>query len=264
MSKENKEKITPKEARQMFREGLVATTSNWAPGYAQANLAILPREDAYDFLLFCFRNPKPCPILEVTEVGSPEPFTVAPGADLRTDLAGYRIFKNGECIEETQDITGWWRDDLVAFLIGCSFSFEEALINAGVPVRHIEKGKDCPIYKTEVDCIPAGRFSGPLVVSMRPVPSQLVSRAVTVTARFPSVHGSPAHIGNPEGLGIRDLSSPDWGDPPDINPGEVPMFWACGVTPQAVALNSKPELMITHVPANMFITDVWNESLAAL
>ena len=259
----DKKTITPKEARQLFRDGLESTTSNWARGYAQANLVVLPKDDAYDFLLFCTRNPKPCPLLEVTEAGSPEPKTVAPGADLRTDLGGYRIYKKGELVEETKDITNWWQDDMVAFVLGCSFSFEEALVNAGVPVRHFEKSKDCPIYITTQQCVPAGRFSGPLVVTMRPVPSRLVGRAVTVTARFPSVHGSPVHIGNPEALGIKDINSVDYGDPPDIYPGEVPIFWACGVTPQAVALNSKPDLMITHIPAFMFITDVWNESLAA-
>ncbi len=261
----DKERITPKGARKLFREGkIVITTTNWAPGYAQANLAILPRRDAYDFLLFCMRNPKPCPLLEVTETGSPEPSTIAPGADLRTDLSGYRVYEKGVCVEEPADITHWWREDMVAFLLGCSFSFEEALLKAGVPVRQIEEGTNVPVYQTNVQCTPAGRFSGPLVVSMRPIPSRLVSRAVTVTARFPSVHGAPVHIGNPADLGIEALHSPDWGDPPVIYPGDVPVFWACGVTPQAVALNSKPELLIAHSPGLMFITDVLNESLAVL
>lgn len=257
--------LTPKEARAVFREGkYTGPTAGWCRGYAQANLVVLPRELSYDFLLFCVRNPKPCPLLDVTEVGSPEPSRVAPGSDIRCDLPRYRVYRKGEFTEELVDISALWRDDMVAFLLGCSFSFEDALLRAGIPVRHIEQGRNVSVYITNIQCVPAGCFSGPMVVSMRPIPAELVPRAVTVTARFPSVHGAPIHVGDPESIGIRDLHRPDWGDPPTMLPGDLPVFWACGVTPQAVALKSKPEILISHSPGCMFITDVRNEKLAAL
>jgi uncharacterized protein YcsI (UPF0317 family) len=254
----------PREIRSEIRAGqMTGVTAGLGPGYVQANLAVLPREQAYDFLLFCQRNPRSCPLLDVTEVGDVEPKGVAPGADLRTDLPRYRIYHHGVLTDEATDATPWWRDDLVAFLIGCSFTFEWGLLEAGVPVRHIEGGRNVAMWRTSIPCRPAGIFHGPLVVSMRPIPAPLVARAVTASARFPAAHGAPIHVGDPAALGIHDLTRPDWGDPQEFLPGDVPVFWACGVTPQAVALASKPALMITHSPGHMFITDIPNSSLAA-
>ncbi len=255
----------PKEVRERIRRGeWVRPTAGCAAGYVQANLVVLPRELAYDFLLFTHRNPRPCPLLEVTDPGSPEPVRVAPGADLRTDLPKYRVYRHGVLAEEVTDLLPLWRDDLVAFLLGCSFTFEAALLKAEVPVRHLEEGRNVPMYITNRPCAPAGLFEGPLVVSMRPIPPEKVARAAAVTARFPAVHGAPVHVGAPEGLGILDLGRPDFGDPVTIRPGEVPVFWACGVTPQAVAMAVKPPLMITHAPGHMFVTDLRDEALAVL
>jgi uncharacterized protein YcsI (UPF0317 family) len=231
-------------------------TAGLAPGYTQANLVVLPEADAFAFLRFCLRNPKPCPVLEVTEPGSPEPAELAPGADLRTDLPRYRVWRDGELAEETTTIEEHWRDDLVSFLIGCSFTFERALEEAGLPLRHVEQGVNVPMYRTSRPTRPAGPFSGPLVVSMRPMTPEQAIRATEITARYASVHGAPVHAGDPAAIGIEDLARPDYGDPVEIRPGEVPVFWACGVTPQAVAAASRPELMITHAPGHMFVTDV--------
>ncbi|MFB3820098.1 MAG: putative hydro-lyase [Candidatus Methylomirabilales bacterium] len=253
-----------REVRRQIREGRWRKpTAGLAPGHVQANLVILPRDLAFDFLRFAQRNPKPCPVIEVTDPGSAEPVLTAPGADLRTDVPAYRIYREGVLDRTVENLSGVWRDDLVAFLLGCSFSFESALLAAGVPVRHIEEGKNVPMFLTSRACTPAGVFQGPLVVSMRPVPASLVSRAVQVTSRFPAVHGAPVHIGDPGLIGVRDLQRPDFGDAVSIRPGEVPVFWACGVTPQAVAMQAKPPLMITHAPGHMFITDLRDEELAA-
>ena len=248
-----------------MRKGeLAKTTSGMAPGYVQANLAILPKDVAFDFLLFCQRNPKPCPLLEVVEAGLTEPKLSAPGADLRTDLPKYRVYQNGELAAEVKDVSEFWRDDLVSFLLGCSFTFEAALIRAGITLRHFERGTNVAMYITSLPTTPAGVFSGPMVVSMRPIPSEQVIRVVQITSRFPAVHGAPVHIGDPAAIGILDLSKPDMGDPNEIREDEVPVFWACGVTPQAVAMNSKPPLMITHSPGHMFITDMVDEDLAVI
>jgi uncharacterized protein YcsI (UPF0317 family) len=237
-------------------------TAGLANGYAQANLVILPQELAYEFLLFCQRNPKPCPLLEVTEVGSPCPTRLAPDADLRTDLPKYRLYRRGELEAEMMEIAEHWRDDSVAFLLGCSFTFEAALLAAGIPVRHIEEGCNVPMFITNLECVPAGRFHGPMVVTMRPIPQQKVIRAVQVTGRYPAVHGAPVHIGDPSAIGIDELSKPDFGDAVTIKEGETPVFWACGVTPQAVAMKVKPDFMITHAPGHMFISDIRNEELS--
>jgi uncharacterized protein YcsI (UPF0317 family) len=253
---------TGAEVRRRARSGeLHGPTPGLALGYVQANLVIVPRDLAFDFLLFCQRNPKPCPLLDVTEPGSAEPRLIAPGADVRTDVPRYRVFKNGELVEEPTDVSPWWRDDLVAFLIGCSFTFESALIEAGVPVRHVEQRCNVPMYRTNVACRPAGVFRGPLVVSMRPMaPAQAVT-ATRVCNRFSRAHGTPLHFGDPAALGIRDISRPDFGDPVDIRPGETPVFWACGVTPQAVAMEAKPPLLITHKPGHMFVSDLRDTEL---
>ncbi len=221
----------------------------------------MPRDLAFDFLLFCQRNPKPCPLLDVTEPGSAEPLLVAPGADVRTDVPRYRVFQNGELLEEPTDLKRWWRNDLVAFVIGCSFTFESALIEAGVPVRHIEQDRNVPMYRTNIACRPAGVFRGPLVVSMRPMtPAQAIT-ATRVCTRFPRAHGVPVHFGDPAAIGIRDVNRPDFGDAVDMHPGETPVFWACGVTPQAVAMEAKPPLLLTHKPGHMFLTDLRDTEL---
>jgi uncharacterized protein YcsI (UPF0317 family) len=249
----------------MIRQGkLVQTTSGMAPGNVQANLAILPKDLAFDFLLFCQRNPKPCPLLEVVEAGEVEPKQFAPGADLRTDVPKYRVYQHGEMTAEVEDVSEFWRDDLVPFLLGCSFSFEEALIRAGISMRHMEQGTTVPMFITNIQTTPAGKFSGPMVVSMRPIPQEQVVRAVQVTSRFPAVHGAPVHLGSPKSIGIKDVFQPDFGDPVEIKDGEEPVFWACGVTPQAVAMNTRPPFMITHAPGYMFITDKKDEDLAVL
>lgn len=255
----------PHEVRRLARDDrLRHETGGVCLGYAQANLVVLPRDLAYDFLLFCFRNPQPCPLLEVTDVGSFEPAGVAPGADLRTDIARYRIYRYGELEEEVNNITSLWREDFVSFLLGCSVTFEEALLNKRIPVRHLEEGRGVtPMYKTNIPCNSAGVFSGPMVVSMRPIPHNRVSETAITTARFPKVHGAPVHIGDHKAIGIDDLQRTDYGIPVTVAEGEIPVFWACGVTPQTVALVSKPELMITHAPGHMFITDVLNEQLAS-
>ncbi len=254
---------SPAQVRQACRQGeWTGPTSGMAGGYAQANLVILPRAEAFDFLLFCQRNPKPCPLLEVTDAGSPVPQRFAPGADLRTDLPKYRVWRDGELCDEPTDVSSLWRDDFVSFLIGCSFSFEAALLDQGVPVRHIEQNTNVPMYRTGIPCASAGVFSGPLVVSMRPLLPRDVIRAVEITARFPQVHGAPVHVGAPSAIGIDDLSQPDYGDAVPIHSGEMPVFWACGVTPQAALMAAKLPLAITHAPGCMFVTDVRDCDLA--
>lgn len=253
---------TGAEVRRHARSGaLTGPTPGLAMGFVQANLVVVPRDLAFDFLLFCHRNPKPCPLLDVTEPGSPEPAVVAPGADLRTDVPRYRVYRDGELIDEPADLDFWWRDDLVGFLLGCSFTFENALLQAGVPVRHIEMGRNVPMYRTNIACRPAGAFHGPMVVSMRPLTPAQAVRAVEVCSRFPRAHGVPVHFGDPAAIGIQDLDKPDFGDPVEIRPGEVPVFWACGVTPQAVAMTVRPPLLITHKPGHMFVTDLRDTDL---
>jgi uncharacterized protein YcsI (UPF0317 family) len=253
---------TPAGLRRACREGRWdRPTAGVADGFVQANMMVVPREDAFDFLLYCQRNPRPCPVVEVVEAGKVEP-ACAPGGDLRTDLPRYRVYRDGRLAEERTEVRDLWRDDLVAFLIGCSFSFEEALAAAGVPLRHVEAGCNVPMYRTSVPTTPAGRFRGPLVVSMRPIPAALVPVAVQVTSRYGRVHGAPIHVGAPEALGIRDLSRPDFGDPVEVRPGELPVFWACGVTPQAAALASGVPFCITHAPGHMLVTDLSNAGLA--
>jgi uncharacterized protein YcsI (UPF0317 family) len=247
---------TAADARARIRSGEhVGPTSGLAPGFAQANLVVLPVVHALDFLRFCVRNPKPCPLLEVTDTGSPCPATLAPDADLRTDLPRYRVFWDGQLVDEPTDVTRHWRDDLVGFLLGCSFTFEWALAATGLPLAHQVQGVNVPMYVTTRRCVGAGPFEGPLVVSMRPFTPSDIPRAVEVSARFPAMHGAPVHIGDPAALGIADLDSPDFGDRVRLGPGEVPVFWACGVTPQAVALEAHPSVAIFHAPGHMFITD---------
>lgn len=254
--------MKPQEVKDLIRSGEIDfQTSGMCNGYAQANLCILPKEYAFDFLLFCMRNPKPCPILEVGDVGSRDIKTMAQYGDICTDFPKYRIWKNGVLEKEVTDISEYWQDDFVYFLIGCSFSFESELLEADVPVRHIEENRNVPMFNTNIALEPAGKFHGNMVVSMRPIPDDLVVKAVNVTAAMPRVHGAPVHIGNPEAIGIKDIFSPDYGDSVTVNEGETPVFWACGVTPQNAVIQSKPPIAITHSPGHMFITDVKNVSL---
>ncbi|SHN46286.1 putative hydro-lyase [Cryptosporangium aurantiacum] len=240
--------------REQFRAGLVRPTAGLAPGVTQVNLIALPRDWAWDMLLYAQRNPQPCPVLDVSDPGVPST-VLAPDADLRTDLPLYRVWRDGALVEEAPDATAAWRDDLVAFLIGCSFTFESGLLAAGIEVRHIAAGSNVPMYRTNRECRPAGRLGGPLVVSMRPIPADRVSDAVRISGRYPAVHGAPVHVGDPDALGIPDLARPDYGDPVDVRPGEIPVFWACGVTPQAAVVASKVPYAVTHAPGHMFVTD---------
>jgi uncharacterized protein YcsI (UPF0317 family) len=255
-------RATPEQARLRFREGLVAPTTGWCDGWTQVNLVVLPRDWAFDMLLFGQRNPQPVPLLDVTEPGS-RSSVLAPGADLATDVPRYRVWRDGELVDEPTDVADLWSDDLVSFLVGCSFSFETALLEAGVPVRHIEQGRNVAMYRTDVPCRPAGRLSGELVVSMRPIPAAQVTTAVQVTGRMPRVHGAPVHVGAPGAIGIRDLAAPDFGDPVEPHDGDVPVFWACGVTPQVALQQARPPFAITHAPGAMLITDLLNHQLAS-
>ena len=253
---------TPSEVRQLIRKGsITGQTSGMCDGFAQANLVILPEKEAGDFLLFANKNLRSCPILEVTEKGSRTIRDIADNADVATDLPKYRVYRKGELEGEYTDISDLWRDDLVSFLIGCSFSFESEMISADIPVRHIEEGRNVPMYVTNIPCRDAGMFHGNMVVSMRPIPYDLVTKAVLVTGAMPRVHGAPVHIGYPELIGISDINRPDFGDAVTINKNEIPVFWACGVTPQAVVMASKPEFCITHAPGHMFISDIKNINL---
>lgn len=254
--------MTPGEARLKIRNGEITTqTSGMCNGYAQANLCILPKKYAYDFLLFASRNPTSCPILEVLDEGSRYTKYMADHANIATDIPKYRIYRNGELAEEVTDISAYWQEDFVSFLIGCSFSFEGELLDAEVPIRHIEQGRNVPMFLTNIPCEPAGIFHGNMVVSMRPIPYKQVIRAVTATAEMPKVHGAPVHIGDPAQIGIADIRKPDFGDSVEIHDGDVPVFWPCGVTPQAAIMAAKPELAITHAPGHMFLTDVRNSTL---
>jgi len=250
------------EVRRACREGSwTGPTAGLAPGYAQTNLVILPADWAFDFLLFCQRNPKPCPLIDVTAPGEWTPRQTAPAADLRSDLPSYRVWQDGVLVDEPADIHHYWRDDLVSFLIGCSFTFDAGLRTAGLPVRHVDLGKNVPMFRTNIDCTPAGRLHGPLVVSMRPFSPAQAIRSVEITARHPEMHGSPVHLGFPEQIGIADLQRPDYGDAVPMHSGELPVFWACGVTPQAVVMASKPPFAITHSPGCMFVTDTLDRAL---
>lgn len=245
------------EVRQACREGAwIGPTCGLAPGYAQANLVVLPQDWAFEFLLFCQRNSQACPLIEVTAAGSWTPSLTAPDADLRSDLPGYRVWKNGELVDEPADVHRYWRDDLVSFLIGCSFTFEAALLHAKLPVRHLELQRNVPMFRTSIPCAPAGRFSGPLVVSMRPFKPADAIRAVQVSGAFTRSHGAPVHLGFPEQIGIANINRPDYGDAVPVHADELPVFWACGVTPQAVLQAARPPFAITHSPGKMFVTDV--------
>jgi len=243
--------------RRRIRDGhIIGQTSGLAPGFVQGNLVVLPQAYAAEFLLYCQRNPKPCPVLAVGDPGDAALSALGEDLDVRSDVPMYRIWRDGVLVEETNDVTRYWTGDLVAFVLGCSFSFEQALIGEGIRLRHIEQRRNVAMYQTSIPTAPAGRFSGPLVVSMRPLRAADAIRAIQVTSRYPAVHGAPVHFGDPSLIGIGDLSRPDFGDPVQVLDDEVPVFWACGVTPQAAVAAAKPEFCITHSPGSMLITDL--------
>jgi len=253
-----KKVLLPRAFRQDVRRGhFTDPTNGQCPGFLQCNLVVLPQgQEAFDFLLFCQRNPKACPLIEVCDRGNPHPVAVAPDADLRTDVPKYAIYRNGELQEEVTDATDYWPEDAVAFLIGCSFSYDGALMDAGIPLRSAEQGKNVPMYRTNLKCRPAGSLKGNTVVSMKPIPALQVSKEVEITSKFQHAHGGPVCIGRPDVIGIQDLDNPDWGDSIDLEPDEVPVFHACGVTPQAVLMESKVPFAITHSAGHMFVTDL--------
>jgi len=240
------------------------TTAGLAPGNVQANLVILPKTLAHDFLRFAQANPKPCPVLAVSGPGDPRLPGLGEDLDIRSDLPRYRVWRRGELVEEPLDLFHVWRDDLVSFALGCSFSFEQALLEDGIELRHLTCGSNVPMYRTNIPCASAGPFAGPLVVSMRPLKPHDAIRAIQITSRFPSVHGAPMHIGLPEAIGIKDLAKPDYGDAVPVKSDELPVFWACGVTPQAVIAEVRPDFCVTHAPGCMLITDLRNTGLASL
>jgi uncharacterized protein YcsI (UPF0317 family) len=251
-------------ARRMIRQGgYRGSTAGFAPGYVQGNLAILPADLAADFHRFCQANPKPCPLLGVSGRGDPRFSSLGEDLDIRTDLPLYRVWRGGELVEEVADIRAHWRDDLVSFVIGCSFSFEQALIEDGIELRHVSSNRNVPMYRTSIPTVAAGPFQGPMVASMRPYRPADAIRAIQITSRFPRVHGAPVHFGDPGAIGIADLARPDYGDAVPIGPGEVPLFWACGVTPQVALEAARPALAITHAPGHMLITDLRNDALAS-
>ncbi len=259
----NANMASAQQARQFIRQGEWSShTSGLAEGHVQGNVVILPELLANDFLRFCQRNPKPCPLLAVSEPGDALLPSLGLDIDIRTDLPRYRVWRNGAIADEPTDITSLWRSDLVTFVIGCSFSFEQALIEAGLPIAHINQGVNVPMYRTNIATSPAGAFSGPMVVTMRPLKAADAIRAVQITSRFPNVHGAPVHLGNPELIGIADLAKPDYGDAVKVLPDEIPVFWACGVTPQAAITQARPEFCITHAPGAMLITDLLNDHLS--
>ncbi len=253
--------LSPAVVRGKIRAGKIDfPTAGMCRGYAQANLVILPPDYAADFREYARRNPFPCPILEVIE-GTPATHAMGEGGDITTDIPRYRIYRGGVFTEELTDVSAYWEDGYVGFLIGCSFSFEEALLSAGIEVRHITQGRNVPMYKTNIATVQAGPFYGPMVCSMRPMTPEHAEIAKAITEKMPNVHGAPVHMGDPSQIGIQDIMKPDYGDPVEIKPGEIPVFWPCGVTPQAAVEHAKPPIVITHAPGHMFITDVKNAEL---
>ena len=260
-----KSDLPPDQIRMEIRQDKwIRPTTGLAPGYVQTNIAILPKDLSFDFLLFWQRNPRSCPLIEVLDPGSTEASISAPNSDIRSDVPLYKIYKDGILDKEVRNITSEWKEDFVTFLIGCSFTFESALINNGIYLPHNEQNKNVPMFITNIPTVESGIFSGPMVVSMRSIEKSKVIRAIQTTSRFPSVHGAPIHVGNPEEIGITDINNPEFGDVIPVKENEIPVFWACGVTPQSIAMNSKPSIMITHSPGHMFITDRKDEEYAII
>ena len=239
-------------------------TSGYAPGHVQCNIVILPAEQANDFLRFCQLNPKPCPLIAASNAPGDHCLPSLGNIDIRFDVPSYRIFKDGELSDECNDIAQIWRDDLVTFALGCSFSFEEALLADGLEVRNVTEALNVPMYRTNLDCVAAGPFAGKMVVSMRPFAARDAIRAVQICTRFPAVHGAPIHLGDPALIGIADIRQPDYGDAVSIHEDELPVFWACGVTPQVALEAAKLPFAITHSPGCMLVTDLRNSQLAIM
>jgi uncharacterized protein YcsI (UPF0317 family) len=261
-----KKNISPLKLRHKIRSGeFTGNTSGYSRGFVQGNLCILPADYANEFLQFCQSNPKPCPLIGMAaSPGDSQIPRLGEDLDIRTDIPSYRVFEDGELVNEVQDISDIWRDDLVSFVLGCSFSFEEALIDDGLEIRNVSEGVNVPMYRTDIDCHPAGRFASKMVVSMRPmIPSDAI-RAIQICTRFPAVHGAPVHFGNPSKIGVRDINQPDFGDAVTIRTDEVPVFWACGVTPQVAVERAKPPFCITHSPGCMLVSDLPNSHLAVM
>jgi uncharacterized protein YcsI (UPF0317 family) len=255
---------TPAQARAAMRSGAFSGhTSGLAPRHVQGNVVVLPAALAGDFLRYCQRNPKPCPLLAVGEPGDPRLPTLGEGIDIRSDLPRYRVWRDGLVDSEPTDIGALWQDDFVSFVLGCSFSFEQALLDEGLRLRHVDEGRNVAMYRTRLPTVAAGPFSGPLVVSMRPLRAADAIRAVQITSRFPAVHGAPVHLGDPSLIGIVDLSQPDYGDAVAVMHDELPVLWACGVTPQAALARARLPLAITHAPGAMLLTDLLNHQLAS-
>ena len=251
------DKNDPKLVRTAIRDGLITgKTSGLGSSCVQGNLAILPANMAMDFMRYCQRNPKPCPLIGVSETGDPMLPTLGNDIDIRTDIPSYNIYYNGELSEQVAEIKQFWRDDFVTFIIGCSFTFEQALVNDGIPLKHWDEELTVSMYKTNIDTTPAGPFRGNTVVSMRPMTPKNAIRSIEITSRFPHTHGAPIHFGNPAQIGIDDIMKPDWGEPQEFTSEEIPVFWACGVTPQNAIRIAKPEICITHTPGSMLITDL--------
>jgi uncharacterized protein YcsI (UPF0317 family) len=254
----------PSFVRAEIRAGRWAShTSGLAERHVQGNVVILPKAWADDFLRYCQRNPKPCPLLAVSEPGATGLPRLGADIDIRSDVPRYRVWRRGELVAEPTDVRELWRDDLVTFVLGCSFSFEQALRDEGLALRHVDEGKNVAMFRTSIPTVPAGPFSGPLVVTMRPLRAAAAIRAIQITSRFPDVHGAPVHLGDPALIGIGDLARPDYGDAVNVFPDELPVFWACGVTPQAALAQARPEFCITHAPGAMLVTDLLNHQLAA-
>ncbi len=249
--------VSPAAVRQAIRKGQYAShTAGLGPGYLQANLTILPECWAFDFMRYCQRNPKPCPISGVSDTGNPMMVTLGREIDIRTDVPAYNIYRDGHLAGSATNISDLWQDDFVAFALGCSFTFEHALMNAGIPVWHIENDTTVPMFRSNIETVPAGPFGGKMVVSLRAIPAHQVEQAVEISRRFPAAHGAPVYRGDPAELGITDISRPDWGDPAPLPEGHVPVFWACGVTPQVAIERARLPIVITHKPGHMLITDV--------
>jgi len=223
-------------------------------------MVILPADFADEFRKFCEKNPQPCPILEIHRPGDPEPKKIAPGADVRTDLPRYRVFVDGVALDEPTDISDLWRDDLVTFMLGCSFVAEAALMEAGLLLPHIAETGFVPMYRTNRQCVSVGRFSGPIVASMRPFTPDQAELATKITQHYPMAHGAPIHQGDAAELGIKDIATPEYGRPVTCLPDQIPVFWACGVTPQEALVAARPPLAITHAPGHMFVADISSES----
>jgi uncharacterized protein YcsI (UPF0317 family) len=255
---------TPRDARARIRAGFNGNTSGMAPGFAQGNLVILPQSWAGDFIGYCRANPTPCPLIGMTEAGSSLVPMLGDDVDVRTDIPRYRVWRDGALVEERHDISAIWQEDFVGFVLGCSLSFEHALESAGLRVRHVDEGKVVPMYRTSIQTKPVGAFRGPMVVSMRPYTPAEAAIAYEVCRPLPGAHGAPVHMGDPALIGIANVDVPDEGEPTEIRAGEIPVFWGCGVTPQAAAVEARPPICITHAPGYMLVCDVRTEDLTLI